>query len=91
MDAALQLRKDIDEGQDFSIEQALKRLDQSLLVQQLTSIIVEKRLFYTWRLIALSEIPFAQHLSYTQDLIARIYSKMSTDNGFSMSGDDRMF
>lgn len=91
MDTALKLKKDFDHGLEISVEQALSILSESVVVQRLVAKLIDKSLFYTWRLIAMSEIPFAQHLDYTQDLISRVYSKMSTDMGFSLSGDSTMF
>lgn len=91
MDTALQLRMDVDSGIVLPRHEALQKLQQSELVHQLTNELVEKPLFYIWRIIALSEIPHAQHLDYTKNLIDRIFEKLSTPFGFSLSGDEKNF
>lgn len=91
MDTALQLKIDLDNGQMVSEKDAIHKLKQSPLVNRLTSDLIEKPLFYIWRIIALSEIPQARLLDYTQNLIDRVYEKLSTPFGFSLSGDEKMF
>jgi len=91
MDTALQLRIDLDRGGALSRSEALQKLEQSELVKRLTNDLVEKPLFYMWRIIALSEIPYAQHIEYTRNLIDRIIEKLSTPFGFSLSGDEKYF
>ncbi len=90
-DIALQLKVDYDNDSRLSMEQALSKLRKSDLIERLTSDLQEKPLFYIWRIIALSEIPYAIHLSYTQNLIDRIYDKLSTPFGFSLGGDEKSF
>lgn len=91
MDSALALKIELDSGRAVSEREAIKQLKQSELVTRLTADMVEKPLFYVWRLICLSEIPYAQHLDYTKNLIDRVYEKLSMDAGFSLSGDERQF
>jgi len=91
MDAALELQIGLDSNESLSPDDALNKLNQSDLVKRLTSNMVEKPLFYIWRLIALSEIPYAQYLDYTNNLIDRIYERLSTPFGFSLSGDEKSF
>ena len=91
LDTALKLKIDIDKGVKISTEQALQSLTQSQLVTQLTADIIERPLYYVWRIIALSEIPYAEYLSYTRNLIERLYAGMATPFGFSLSGDESMF
>ncbi len=91
MDAALKLKIDISNGEIVSKTEAIQRLATSELVNKLTSDITENPLFYIWRIIALSEIPEAKYLDYTKNLIDRIYNKLSTPFGFSLSGDKKMF
>lgn len=91
MDTALLLKIKMDEGEKVSEKEALLKLEQSKLVAKLTKELVDKPLFYVWRIIALSEIPEAKHLDYTKNLIDRIYEKLSTPFGFSLSGDEKMF
>lgn len=90
-DIALKLKVDYNNGNRLSMEQALSKLRESDLIEQLTSNLQEKPLFYIWRIIALSEIPYTIHLSYTQNLIDRIYDKLSTPFGFSLGGDEKSF
>ncbi|EAR09966.1 hypothetical protein MED297_07756 [Reinekea sp. MED297] len=81
----------VDRGDVISPEQALSLLNRSALVQTLTQSLVDKPLFYVWRLIALSELPFARQLPYTQALIDRVYDRLATPFGFSLSGDRSQF
>lgn len=91
MDTALQLKIDIDRGKKVSEKDAIQYLRQSELVAKLTNKLTDKPLFYAWRIIALSEIPEAKYLDYTQNLIDRVYEKLATPFGFSLSGDEKMF
>lgn len=91
MDAALALRIGVDNGVPIAECEAARSLQQSELVTMLTSELVESPLFYTWRIIALSEIPYAQELEYTKKLIDRVCDKLSTPFGFSLSGDEKQF
>jgi len=91
MDTALILKKELDTGTVVSDAEAISRLNNSELVSLLTDEIIDKPLFYIWRLIALSEIPKSSLLDYTSQIIDRIYDKLSTPFGFSLSGDEKMF
>ena len=91
MDTALKLKIDLDNGVNVSSIDALQYLNQSELVRKLTFDLKDSPLFYVWRIIALSEIPFSRHLEYTKNLIDRIYEKLSTSFGFSLSGDEKNF
>lgn len=91
MDAALRLKIDVDKGYEPSKEEALQCLSDSVLVGKLTSELIDKPLFYVWRIIALSEIPYAEYLPYTQSLINKLYTHLATQYGFSLSGDENMF
>lgn len=91
MDTALQLRMNMDKGKQLSEQEIVAALINSALVQELTTHLEEKPMFYIWRLIALSEIPFANTLEYTQRLIERVYQKLSVSAGFSLDGTDKMF
>lgn len=91
MDTALELRISTDRGIFISQSKALQMLEQSELVKKITSDLVDNPLFYVWRIIALSEIPYAQHLEYTHKLIDRIFQRLSTSFGFSLSGDEKDF
>lgn len=91
MDKALELKISIDNGLSISRNEALQLLAQSELVKKLTRDWSDDPLFYVWRLIALSEIPFARHLGYTSRLIDRVFEKLATPFGFSLSGDEKYF
>ncbi|MEM9671302.1 MAG: hypothetical protein AAF992_01830 [Bacteroidota bacterium] len=91
MDTALKLKIDLDSGLSIPKEKAIQSLGQSGIVNQLTNDLKDKPLFYVWRLIALSEIPYAEHLNYTKNLIDLVYEKLATPFGFSLSGDEKMF
>lgn len=91
MDKALELKIGIDNGLSISRSEALQLLEQSELVKRLTRDWSDDPLFYIWRLIALSEIPFAQHLEYTCRLIDQVFEKLATPFGFSLSGDEKYF
>lgn len=91
VDTALALKIAIDNGTSISQPEALQQLEQSVLVQKITSDWHDDPLYYVWRLIALSEIPYAQHLSYTRKLIDRVFEQLATPFGFSLSGDEKYF
>lgn len=91
MDSALKLKKILDSKLFISNEKAIQYLEESELVTQLTSDLEDNPTFYVWRLIALSEIPYAEHLDYTINLINKIYKNLSTPIGFSLSGNNKMF
>ena len=91
MDTALELKIGIDNGQFFSDKHIIDKLQKSELVAELTSDLPEKPLAIVWRLICISEIPFSNKLDYTQKLVDRVYEKLATPFGFSLSGDEKMF
>ncbi|QEQ98351.1 hypothetical protein F0U83_05865 [Neptunomonas concharum] len=81
----------LDNGLSISQDEALQLLAQSELVKELTRDWSDDPLFCVWRLIALSEIPFAQHLEYTDRLIDQVFERLTTPFGFSLSGDEKYF
>ncbi len=91
MDTALQLKIESGHGKTFSANEVAERLGKSVLVKELTSDFPEKPLALVWRLICLSEIHSSKVMEYTQRLISRVYEKLSTPFGFSLSGDEKMF
>ncbi len=91
MDTALQLKIGKDKGNSISRSEAIHLLEQSELVKKLTRDWKDDALFYIWKLIALSEIPYTQHLNYTHKLIDRVFKKLATPFGFSLSGDEKYF
>ena len=86
MDTALQLRIANDSNQLISKKDAIGLLSQSKLVDKLTSEFIPNNTYSVWRLVALSEIPFAQYLVYTQKVIDYVTKKMGTVFGFSLFG-----
>ncbi len=86
MDSALELRIKIDGGVKISTREAFDFLSRSLLVKKLTSDTSDRTLFYVWRLLALSEIPYSENLPYTKALLRKIFSTMGTESGFSITG-----
>lgn len=86
MDTALELRIAYDSGNINSLEQAQSFLRDSELVRELTSSFERKPLFAVWRSIALSEIPYASSLEYTNQVIENIVDNLSTSEGFSLTG-----
>ena len=91
MDAALQLKIDLENGITYSKDQILDFLQKSDLVRELMANIPHKPLPMVWRLIGLSEIPGSWHLEFTQNLIEKVYKILATPYGFSLSGDQKMF
>lgn len=91
MDTALELKTGIDNGQNFSDNQIIEKLQHSELVKELTADLPGKPLSLVWRLICISEIPFSDQLDYTQKLIDKVYEKLGTPFGFSLSGDEKIF
>lgn len=91
MDSAFELKIAIDKGEIFSDRQIMQKLQQSELVAKLTDDLPNKPLALVWRLICISEIPFSNKLEYTQKLIDKVYEKLATPFGFSLSGDEKMF
>lgn len=86
MDQALIMKQKLDSGiilDDQTIDQFLT---SSQLVLKLTSDFSKKSLFPIWRLIALSEIPYANRLPYTQELIEYVEQAYGTADGFSITG-----
>ncbi len=87
MDTALQLRIAHDLNQSVSTKDAIDLLSQSKLVNKLISGFIPHNTYSVWRLLALSEIPFAHNLVYTQKIIDYVTKKMGTVNGFSLFGN----
>ena len=86
MDTALQLRIAYDLNQSVSSKEAIGLLSQSKLVNKLTSEFVPNNTYSVWRLLALSEIPFANNLDYTKKVIDYVTKNMGTAYGFSLFG-----
>jgi len=86
VDTALELRIAFDRGSINCYEQAKHLLRESELVCELTSSFMKKPLYVVWRIIALSEIPYASTLEYTNQVIEYIVENLSTPDGFSLTG-----
>jgi len=91
MDTALELRMAYDNGNDISNEQVRSLLNSSDLVRKLTTTFERKPLYAIWRIIALSEIPYAQTLEYTNQVIAYIEKYLTIPSGFTLSGKEDDF
>lgn len=86
MDKALELRIATDNGQTCGSDHALSFLQDSNLVHELTAVFDKKPLFAVWRIIALSEIPYSAELDYTKQVIKYIEENLSSQDGFSLTG-----
>lgn len=86
MDTALKLRIDMESDRIPSENDISTLLSQSQLVEKLTSEFIKDPLFSVFRIMGLSEIPFAERLPYTQELISYINQNVATEKGFSCLG-----
>ena len=86
MDTALQLRIKFDDNEPLTNEEIGLLLEQSKVVQKLTSDYEENAFFNLFRLICLSEIPYAEWLPYTKNVISFISNYLSLSEGFSYTG-----
>lgn len=86
-DTALLLRIKVDHKEMVSEEEIDSLLEQSKIVRKLTRDYEENALFLIFRLICLSEIPYAQRLPYTQKVMDWISGHLSLSEGFSYTGN----
>lgn len=93
IDPALTLKKEFDQGTEFSIEEAQKILNKSGLVNKLLTkpkqrpgTFVGLRA-YEWRLLELSEIPYTYTLDTVKEWLAMLIEKSYIKEGFSLTGD----
>ena len=86
MDNALLLKMEFDNGRELTDETINSLLFSSELIKSLTSEFSKNSLYPIWRLLALSEIPYAGRLKYTQDLLQYIEKTYATSDGFSITG-----
>lgn len=84
MDSALVLRMKADHGD--SIKDPLDYLNQSEIVHNYSELTNLKPLGKIFALIGLSEIPFAEKLSITQELIRFVNRNLATPEGFAFTG-----
>lgn len=86
MDSALILKVEFDNGIVHTDDTINSFLSSSELIRSLTGDFSKNSLYPIWRLIALSEIPYAGRLKYTQDLLEYIETTFATTEGFSITG-----
>lgn len=87
MDTALQLRIKFDKNESITDKEIKSLLERSKVVQKLINGYEENALFKIFRLICLSEVPYADRLLYTQNIISFISSQLSLPKGFSYTGN----
>lgn len=87
MDTALQLRIKFENKEPITDNEIESLLAQSKAVQKLTSDYEENAFFNLFRVMCLSEIPYAERLTYTKNIIAFISNYLSLPEGFSYTGD----
>lgn len=87
MDTALQLRIIFENNEPITDKEIESLLGRSKAVQKLTSGDYEEHAFFDlFRLMCLSEIPYAERLPYTQNIIAFISNRLFLPEGFSYTG-----
>lgn len=77
----------LDSGETIAEEEIAALLEKSKVVQKLTSDYEENAFFLLFRLLCLSEIPYAQRLPYTQKVLSFISERLSLPEGFSYNGE----
>lgn len=88
MDTALILVKNVDEEKVMSEDEIVELLDYSHIASQLTASFENKPLYGVWRIIALSQIPYANKLDYTKKVVGYIEKNLATNSGFTLSGKE---
>lgn len=88
MDSALSLRiaKEKNELRLLNEKEIESLLNESKILNKLTKDYEDNNFFCIFRILCLSEIPFAQTLQYTQKIINYISSNLARDEGFSYTG-----
>lgn len=84
MDRALELRIKVE--QEKTIEAPFEFLNQSEIVQRYSGMTDLKPLGKIFALVGLAEIPYAEQLPFTQELIAFVNQHLATSEGFSFTG-----
>jgi hypothetical protein len=91
-DSALTLKKAYEKGENITIEEAQKMLEQSELMKKLLEPLKRPPITFVgiraleWRLLELSEIPFTNTLKTVQDWIKILVDKSYIQEGFSLEG-----
>ncbi|MFX0012716.1 MAG: hypothetical protein ACFE9R_20565, partial [Candidatus Hermodarchaeota archaeon] len=92
-DSALSLKKSYERGDNITISEAQKMLEQSeLLTKLLTTPERKTNTFvglrnYLWRLLEISEIPFSHTLEKVQTWIELLVEKSYIQEGFALEGE----
>ncbi len=92
-DSALSLKKAYEKGENITIKEAQKMLEQSEVIKKLLE--TPKRSpntfvgirAYEWRLLELSEIPFTSTLEKVQSWLELLVNKSYIQEGFSLEGN----
>lgn len=87
VDTALLLRMKFDKGEYISDSEIDTLLNQSRVVEKLTKDYEENAFFHIFRVMCLSEIPYAERLPYTQKVMDFISKYLSLPEGFSYTGN----
>ncbi|MFX1411710.1 MAG: hypothetical protein ACFFA6_15270 [Promethearchaeota archaeon] len=91
-DSALTLKKDYEKGENISVKEAQKKLEQSELISKLLETPKQNPdtfvgiRAYEWRLLELSEIPFTYTLEKVQSWLEFLVDKSYIHEGFSLEG-----
>jgi hypothetical protein len=86
MDTALVLKIAFEKNNPLEDGEISRLLSESKLVGKLTGDFVDNPLFAVFRIMGLSEIPYIERLSYTQNMIDYISRDIATAEGFSCLG-----
>lgn len=84
MDSALVLRMKVDQNKEIS--DSFDYLDHSDIIKNYAKMTKLKPLEKIFALIGLAEIPYAEKLPITQELLAFVNQNLSTSEGFSFTG-----
>lgn len=84
MDSALVLRMKVDQNKEIS--DSFDYLDHSDIIKNYAKMTKLKPLGKIFALIGLAEIPYAEKLPITQELLAFVNQNLSTSEGFSFTG-----
>ena len=84
MDSALVLRMKVDQNKEIS--EPFDYLDHSDIIKNYAKMTKLKPLGKIFALIGLAEIPYAEKLPITQELLAFVNQNLSTSEGFSFTG-----
>lgn len=86
MDSALLLRMKFDKTEYLLDKEVTSLLSESKIIERLTKDYEENNFFNIFRLLCLSEIPFADRLPYTQKVTSYVSNHLALEDGFSYTG-----